>query len=56
MIDKNAIYTAQKIKLSIKGFVSECDQILNGKLHFLCSDRSDTAIDKKGNTSWNHIN
>ena len=43
------IFTAQKIKFSIKGFFSKCDQIrrklvtfteeiFNGKLHFLCSD------------------
>ena len=41
--------TAQKMKFSIKGFFSKCDQtvtadlvtfteeILNGKLHFLCN-------------------
>ena len=35
--------TAQKMKFSIKYFFSKCDQIrsteeiLNGKLHFLCS-------------------
>ena len=28
---------AQKMKFSIKDFFSKCDQILNGKLHFLCS-------------------
>ena len=44
-----SIYTAQKMKFSIKGFFSKCDQtrrkhsvtfceeMLNGKLHFLCS-------------------
>ena len=26
-----------KMKFSIKDFFSECDQILNGKLHFSCS-------------------
>ena len=34
--------TAQKMKFSIKDFFSKCDQIrsfLNGKLHFLCSER-----------------
>ena len=32
------MYTAQKMKFSIKDFFSKCDQeILNGKLHFLCS-------------------
>ena len=30
--------TAQKTKFSIKDFFSKCDQILNGKLHFMCSD------------------
>ena len=41
--------TEQKMKISIKDFFSKCDQIrrklvtftgeiLNGKLHFLCSD------------------
>ena len=29
--------TAQNNKFSIKDFFSKCDQILNGKLHFLCS-------------------
>ena len=29
-------HTAQKMKFSIKGFLSKCDQILNVKLHFLC--------------------
>ena len=29
--------TAQKMKFSIKAFSSKCDQILNRKLHFLCS-------------------
>ena len=29
--------TAQKMKLSIKNFFSKCDQILHGKLDFLCS-------------------
>ena len=28
--------TAQKMKFSIKNFFSKCDQILNGKLYFLC--------------------
>ena len=28
--------TAQKMKFSIKDFFSKCDQILNGKLYFLC--------------------
>ena len=31
------VFTAQKKKFSIKDFFSKCDQILNGKLHFLCS-------------------
>ena len=48
---KWSIYTEQKMKFSIKDFFSKCDQIhrtadlvtfiaeiLNGKLHFLCSD------------------
>ena len=26
------------MKFSIKDFFSKCDQILNGKIHFLCSD------------------
>ena len=29
--------TTQNNKFSIKDFFSKCDQILNGKLHFLCS-------------------
>ena len=32
--------TAQKMKFSIKDFFSECDQIFNGNLHFLCSERA----------------
>ena len=37
------LFTAQKMKFSIKDFFSKCDQIifteeiLNQKLHFLCS-------------------
>ena len=40
-------FTAQKMKFSIKDFFSKCDQIrsptdteeiLNGKVHFLCND------------------
>ena len=30
--------TAQKIKFSIKDLVTFTEEILNGKLHFLCSD------------------
>ena len=30
-------FTAQKVKCSIQDFFSKCDQIYNGKLHFLCS-------------------
>ena len=30
----------KKMKFSIKGFFSNCDQILNWKLHFLCSSIS----------------
>ena len=46
VISQNVVYyTAQKMKFSIKDFFSKCDQIrrklteeiLNGKLHFLCS-------------------
>ena len=36
-IDKLASDAAQKIKFSIKDFFSKCDQIFNGKLHFLWS-------------------
>ena len=44
------MYTAQKMNLSIKDFFSKCDQIrlvtfteeiLNGKLHFLCRAGND---------------
>ena len=49
---KNKRYTAPKMKLSIKDFFSKCDQIrkntadlvtfteeiVNGELHFLCSN------------------
>ena len=31
-------YTVQKMKFSVKDFFSKYDQILNGELHFLCSD------------------
>ena len=31
------VFTAQKPKFFIKDFFSKCDQILNGKLHFLSS-------------------
>ena len=35
---------AQKMKFSIKDFLSKCDQIcINGKLLFLCSDESFTS-------------
>ena len=33
----NIMNTAQKMKFSIKDFFHKCDQILNQKLHFLCS-------------------
>ena len=36
--------TAQKMKFSVKDFFSNCDQILNGKLHFLCSVRRPLII------------
>ena len=36
-------FTVQKMKFSIKDFFSKCDQILNGKLHFFCSN---SAINK----------
>ena len=32
------ISTAQKMKFSVKDFFSKYDQILNGRLHFLCSE------------------
>ena len=32
------IKTAQKIKFSIKDLVTFTEEILNGKLHFLCSE------------------
>ena len=31
-------YCMKKMKFSIKNFFCKCDQILNGKLHFLCND------------------
>ena len=43
-VHKNsALFTAQKMKFSIKNFFSKCvvtftEEILNGKLYFLCSD------------------
>ena len=33
------LMNAQNMKFSIKDFFSKCDQILNRKLHFLCSVR-----------------
>ena len=30
--------TAQKMNYSIKDFLSKCEEILNGKVHFLCSE------------------
>ena len=52
--------TAQKIKFSIKDFFSKCDQIrrilkkssiteeiLNGKLHFFCSESSHLKLPEK---------
>ena len=31
-------FTAQKMKFFITDFFSKCEEILNGKLHFLCND------------------
>ena len=39
---KTKKHTAQNMKFSIRDFFSKCDQILNGKLHFLRS--SDTGL------------
>ena len=36
--------TAQTMTFSIKDFFSKCDQILNGKVHFLCSDNNPSDI------------
>ena len=36
---KIILVTAQKMKFSIKDFFGKCDQILNGKFHFLCSEK-----------------
>ena len=44
---KCKIGTAQKMKFSIKDFadlVTFTEEILNGKLHFLCSERTDRAF------------
>ena len=49
-IDK---YTAQKVKFSIKDFFSKCEnadlvtfteEVLNGKLRFMCTDNVDRCI------------
>ena len=43
MLRREDRFTAQKMKFSIKDFFSICtftDEILNGKLHFLCSEHS----------------
>ena len=37
-----SLVTTQKIKFSIKDVIRKCDQILNGKVHFV---RSDWAAD-----------
>ena len=36
-VNKN-VDTVHKMKFSITNFFSKCDQILNAKLHFLCSE------------------
>ena len=61
-IFKNKTITAQKMEFSIKDFFSKCDQIqdlvtftkeiLNGKLHFLCSDRKNDTLVSKTMFSW----
>ena len=33
------IRTAQKMKFVIKDFLSKCEEILNGKLYFLCNGK-----------------
>ena len=39
------IHTAQKMKFSIKDFCNKCpEEILNGKLHFLCCVRSEVYL------------
>ena len=40
LIEEVKLTRRKKMKFSIKYFFSKCDQILNGKLHFLCSVRA----------------
>ena len=40
------VHTAQKIKFSIKDFFSKYEEIINGKLHFLCCANGSKQIDK----------
>ena len=63
-VTKRKYYTAQKMKFSIKNFFSKCDQIrrklqifvsfteeiLNEKLHFLCSVNASSLIQKQAKT------
>ena len=41
---KNTPITAQKIKFSVKYLVTLTEEILNGKLHFLCSEYTNVMI------------
>ena len=45
--------TAQKMKFSIKDFFRKCDQILNGKLHFLCNVKTNKNSRNQGKTKFN---
>ena len=36
-VNSGFVYTAQKMKFSIKDLVTLTEEILNGKLHFFCS-------------------
>ena len=54
------LFTAQKLKFSIKDFFSECnfftltEEIFNGKLHFLCSGYGNLAFSLSSNVMVNH--
>ena len=49
---KAVINTAQKMKFSIKDFFRKCDQILNGNIHFLCSETYFLITNKNIKMTW----
>ena len=49
------VATAQKMKYSNKYFFNKCDQIFNGKLHFLCSASISSSLVKIDESSLNSL-